>query len=127
MYFKRKPLYWVGDSLEVLSGFSRRVRRHLGHALDYAQRGERHPAARPLKGFGHAGVLEAIANDAAGTYRVVYAVHMAGAVWVLHCFQKKSHRGREVARQDVDLIEARLKVAHALFRETHNGKTHHEH
>jgi len=61
-----------------------------GFALSLAQAGDKHDAAKVLKGFGSAGVLEVVEDDAGGTYRAVYTVKFAEAVFVLHCFQKKA-------------------------------------
>ena len=87
------------------------VRRAFGTALYAVQIGETPPDAKPLKGFGGAGVLELIENDEGGTYRAVYTVRYATAVYVLHVFQKKSKRGRETPKRDIDLIGERLKRA----------------
>ena len=69
------------------------VRKFFGHALDFAQRGDKLDAAKVLKGFGGAGVLELVESDQGGTYRAVYTVKFAEAVFVPHCFNKKSKRG----------------------------------
>src|ERR1700692_1661382 len=90
------------------------VRRTFGVALWAVQSGETPPIAKPLKGFGGAGVLELIENDEGGTYRAVYTVRYAMAVYVLHVFQKKSKRGRATPQQDIDLIDKRLKGAAKL-------------
>ncbi len=111
-----KPLYWVGSSLRDLRGFPRAVRRVMGQALDDAQHGEKHPGARPLKGFGGAGVLEIVEDDDGDTYRAVYTVKLAGEVYVLHAFQKKSRRGRATPKKDIDLIKQRLREARAYHR-----------
>jgi phage-related protein len=76
--------------------------------------GGKDPAARPLKGFGGAGVLEIVEDHEGDTYRAVYTVKYAEAVYVLHAFQKKSHRGIVTPRHDVDLIKARLRRAQEL-------------
>ena len=96
------------------------VRKFFGHALDFAQRGNQHDAAKVLKGFGGAGVLEVVENDVGGTYRAVYTVKFQAAVFVLHCFQKKSTSGIATPRTDIDLIRARLKIAEALAKEFHH-------
>lgn len=82
-----------------------------GYALHLAQHGRKHQQAKPLKGFGSAGVLEVVEDDDGSAYRAVYTVRFGNAVYVLHCFQKKSHKGIETAKQDVDLIRERLKFA----------------
>ena len=101
------------------------VRKFFGHALDFAQCGGQHGAAKVLKGFGGAGVLEVVEDDAGGTYRAVYTVKFEEAVFVLHCFQKKSRRGIATPKEDMDIIRARLKVAEALAKELRNEKTAH--
>lgn len=82
-----------------------------GYALHLAQHGGKHSQAKPLKGFDSAGILEVVENDDGSTYRAVYTVRFSNAVYVLHCFQKKSHKGIETAKQDMDLIRDRLKLA----------------
>lgn len=93
------------------------VRKFFGHALDFAQRGDRHDAAKVLKGFGGAGVLEVVEDDQGGTYRAVYTVKFKAAVFVLHVFQKKSKSGIATPKPDLDIIRDRLKVAEQLARE----------
>jgi len=101
------------------------VRKFFGHALDFAQRGDRHDAAKVLKGFGGAGVLEVVEDNLGGTYRAVYTVKFEEAVFVLHCFKKKSKRGIATPREDMDIIRARLKVAEMLAKEFRNEKASH--
>lgn len=76
-----------------------------------AQRGEKHPDAKPLKGFGGAGVLEVVENYDGDTYRAVYTVKFAGMVYVLDVFQKKSKQGSRTAKHDMDRIRSRLQLA----------------
>jgi len=93
------------------------VRKVFGHALHFAQNGERHDAAKVLKGFGSAGVLELVEDDAGGTYRAVYTVRYQEAVFVLHCFQKKSKTGIGTSIRDMETIRIRLKAAETLAKE----------
>jgi phage-related protein len=67
---KDKPIAWIGSSKKDLMALPLEVRKFFGHALDFAQRGDRHDAAKVLKGFGGAGVLELVEDDQDGTYRV---------------------------------------------------------
>ena len=97
------------------------VRDTFGFALFLAQQGQKHEQAKPLRGFGSAGVLEVVENDRGGTYRAVYTVRFANAVYVLHCFQKKSTSGIATSQHDIELIKARLKQA-----EAHAGENNHE-
>lgn len=112
-----RPLLWVGSSKKELLELPVPVRRFFGHALDFAQRGEQHGAAKVLKGFGGAGVLEVVEDDADGTYRAVYAVRFREAVFVLHVFQKKSKRGIATPQVDMEVIRQRLKVAAIVAQE----------
>jgi len=116
---ERQPrtLGWIASSRRDMRALPKEVRRSFGVALYAAQIGETPPIAKPLRGFGGAGVLELIEDDAGGTYRAGYTVRYATAVYVLHVFQKKSKRGRETPQRDIDLIKERLKRAeeiHAL-------------
>lgn len=122
---EQKLLLWVGSSKKDLLALPIRVRKFFGHALDFAQRGDQHDAAKSLKGFGGAGVIEIVEDDIGGTYRAVYTVRIAGAVFVLHCFQKKSKSGISTPKADILIIRARLKVADALAKELEHGKAHH--
>lgn len=83
----------------------------MGYAIYLAQIGEKHPDAKPLKGFGGAGVLEAIDDFAGNTYRAVYTVRFADAVYVLHAFQKKAKRGIATPKREMEIIQSRLRRA----------------
>jgi phage-related protein len=121
---EERPLIWVGQSKKDLLTLPAGVRKFFGHALGFAQRGDRHDAAKPLRGFGGSGVVEIVEDDAGGTYRAVYTVKFAEAVFVLHCFQKKSKSGIATPKEDLDTIRARLKVAEQLVKELRHGKAH---
>jgi phage-related protein len=112
-----KSLEWIGSSHKDLLALPASVRRLFGFALSLAQLGDKHDDAKVLKGFGSAGVLEVVENDVGGTYRAVYTVKFAEAVFVLHCFQKKSKRGIATPKEDMDIIRARLKIAEAYVKE----------
>jgi len=122
---KEKPIEWIASSYKDLMALPAGVRRRFGYALSLAQMGDQDDAAKVLKGFGGAGVLEVVEDDAGGTYRAVYTVKFAEAVFVLHCFQKKSRSGIATPKPDMDIIRARLKVAEALALELRNAKTNH--
>ena len=106
-----KRVLWVGSSRRDLRGFPKAVRLVFGQALFDAQMGEKHPAAKPLKGFGGAGVLEVVEDDAGSTYRAVYTVKFAGVVYVLHAFQKKAKSGIKTPPQEIEKVRSRLKEA----------------
>jgi phage-related protein len=115
-----KPIFWVSSSKRDLLAMPEPVLRALGSALSVAQYGAKHPAAKPWKGEG-SGVYEVVSNFDGDTFRAVYVVRLPQAVYVLHCFQKKSPGGIRTARTDVDLISARLRLARADY-EVRYGK-----
>jgi phage-related protein len=110
-----KPLKWIGASKEDLKGFPEPVRKAMGHALHVAQINLKAPNAKPLRGLGGASVLEIVEDHDRNTYRAVYTVKFQGVVYVLHAFQKKSRKGIETPKHDIDLIKARLKAATEHF------------
>ena len=113
----RKPLFWIGSTKRDLKTFPDEVQDMMGHALDIAQQGKKHQDAKPFAGFGGAGVLEIVEDYAGDTYRAVYTVRFIGAVYALHAFQKKSKKGIETPKQEIDLIRSRLKKAEAHYAE----------
>lgn len=114
-----KPIRWIGSSLSDLRAFPPEVRRVMGFALQQAQWGGKHPDAKPLRGFGGAGVLEVVEDFNKNTYRLVYTVRFAKMVYVLHVFQKKSKSGIATPPQDIERIRRRLKVAEEDYRQWH--------
>ena len=108
-----KPAYWIGSSLDDLRAFPGEVQHAIGFALRDAQLGGKHESAKPLRGFKGAGVLEIIEDHDGDTYRAVYTVKLAGSIYVLHVFQKKSKKGIKTPKHELDLIKARLRAAEA--------------
>ncbi len=105
------PVIWIGRAKRDLRAFPDEVKDSVGFALYVAQQGGKHPDAKPLRGFGSAGVLEIVEDHRGDTYRAVYTVRLAGRVYVLHAFQKKSKSGIETPRAEINLIKSRLKRA----------------
>jgi phage-related protein len=112
-----RPVIWVGSSREDLRELPDPVQDHLGYALYVAQRGGKHRDAKVLIGFGGAGVVEIVKDYRGDTFRAVYTLRYARAVFVLHVFQKKSKTGRETPRRDMDLIKQRLREAEQIAKE----------
>jgi phage-related protein len=106
-----RPIIWGPRTLQELRSFPKKVKREFGRALQFAQAGDKHPTAKPLKGFGGGGILEIVEDYDRGSYRAVYTVRFKEAVYVLHVFQKKSKKGIETTRSDLNLIKERLKWA----------------
>jgi phage-related protein len=112
-----KPLFWVGQSKKDFMAFPQAVHDEVGYALHKAQIGDKHPSAKPLKGFGGTTVLEVVEDHDGDTYRAVYTVRFEGAVYVLHAFQKKAKKGIATPKQDIELIRSRLLIAEADHRQ----------
>ena len=112
-----KPLVWVGSSLRDLRDFPDDVKDEMGFALYEAQCGLKPTAAKPLRGFGGAGVLEIVSDYQSDTFRAVYTVRLGERVYVLHAFQKKSKKGIATPKSDLELIKRRLRQAEELHKE----------
>lgn len=120
-----KPVYWTGSSYKDFRAFPDPVQDIMGFALYQAQAGGKSGKAKPLKGFGGAGVLEIIADQAGDTFRTVYTVKFATAIYVLHAFQKKSRTGVKTPAEDRELVARRLKTAEEDYRlQLEKGKPH---
>lgn len=117
-----KTLVWIASSQKALRAFPEGVRRDMGFALYLAQTGDKHNAAKTLRGFGGAGVLEVVDDYDGDTFRAVYTVRFEGAVYVLHAFQKKSKRGAATPKKDIDLIRRRLRSAEEHHRASKEEK-----
>lgn len=109
-----KPIVWIGSSLDDVRDFPDGVRQAVGFALYAAQRGGKSTAAKPLRGIvTGAGVLEIVEDHDTDTYRAVYTVRLGSSIYVLHAFQKKSRKGRQLAKKDLRLIKQRYAAAQA--------------
>jgi phage-related protein len=111
-----KVVAWIGSSYKDFRAFPDPVQDAMGYALYQAQIGAKHDSAKPLRGFGGAGVLEIIADHVGDTFRAVYTVKFATAIYVLHAFQKKSKSGIKTRSEDLELIQRRLKAAEADYK-----------
>ena len=109
-----KPVIWVASSRRDFRALPEPVKSRMGYALYVAQQGGKHRDAKPLKGFAGAGVVELVADFDGDTFRAVYTVRFAEAVYVLHVFQKKSKTGRATPRLEMELIERRLREAERI-------------
>lgn len=119
-----KPVVWIGSSRADLASLPEDVKDLFGYALYLAQRGGKHSDAKPLRGFGGAGILEIIEDHGGDTYRAVYTVRLAGRIYVLHVFQKKSKTGIRTPKSEIELIRSRLKRAeeeHARWLQARKG------
>ncbi|MGA6972572.1 MAG: type II toxin-antitoxin system RelE/ParE family toxin [Candidatus Binatus sp.] len=112
----RKPVRFVGSSQSDLKRFPKRVKLVVGTALTSAQLGGKHKDAKPMKGFGGASVVEIVDDFDGDTFRTVYTVRFSNVIYVLHAFQKKSKKGIETPKSDIDLVKQRLKLAEQDYK-----------
>lgn len=106
-----KPLKFVGSSRKDLSAFPDEVRQDFGHSLFIAQQGGRTANIKTLQGFGGGSMVEIVEEFDGDAYRCVYTTKIKDVIVVLHAFQKKSKRGIETPKHEVELIHARLREA----------------
>lgn len=105
-----RPLLWVASSRKDYAQFPPKVQEAFGFELFLAQVGQHPPSAKAMKGLGSS-VLELVGDFDGDAYRSVYTVRFETAVYVLHCFKKKSRRGIKTSQKDIDLIKRRLREA----------------
>ena len=110
------PCIFIGSSRRDLAAFPEQVRGDIGHALHEAQRGGEPISAKALKGFGGRAILEIIENFDGDTFRAVYTIRFARAVYVLHAFQKKAKKGIATPMHEIERIKARLQDAEEHYR-----------
>jgi phage-related protein len=116
-----RPVIWLGNSKENLRNFPDGAQKLLGDELQLIQFGGRPKDAKPFKGVG-SGVLEIALRYATNTYRVVLALQIGKRIYVLHAFQKKSKKGIETPKREVDLIKQRYAEAKELAHEYEEAK-----
>jgi len=112
-----RPLFWVASSKRDFIEMPEDVVGDFGHWLLQVQKGKMPKNAKPLSGFGGIQVMELWRDHADGTFRTVYTVRYAEVVVILHAFQKKSKKGIETPKQDIELIHSRLRIAEVMYRD----------
>lgn len=107
---------------DELRAFPNEVRFEVGFALSPAQRGGKHPDAKPMQGFIGASVLEIVSPHDGDTYRVIYALGVPNAttICVLRAFKKRSQHGAKTPQRHIDLIRNRLTTAKTMRKEHFN-------
>lgn len=111
------PILWVASSKRDFLAMPDDVLDDFGYGLYQTQKGKHPKIGKILRGFGGASVIELVKDCADGTFRLVYTVRFEDVVIVLHAFKKKSKKGIETPKQDVDLIHSRLKLAEVMYKE----------
>jgi len=117
-----RTVVWLGNSKKNIRNFPKGAQKLLGDELQLIQFGGMPKDAKPFKGVG-SGVLEIALRFASDAYRVVLAIQIGNRIYVLHAFQKKSKRGGETPKREVDLIRKRYAEAHRLAYEHERTKT----
>ena len=112
-----RKLRFVGSSYKDLLAVPDVVRKMTGFVLDRVQRGQYHTSIKPLKGKDLAGVYEIRVDESVDTYRTLYAINLGKYIYVLDVFQKKSKKGSEIPRQDLERLHTRLKLAKELAKD----------
>ena len=102
-----RPIGWIQAARKAYRSFPLPVRDRINTALTIAARGSKADIAKPLKGLG-SGVMEVAVRYRTDAWRVVYAAEIAGSLWVIHAFQKKSKTGTATPKSEIDLVRARL-------------------
>jgi phage-related protein len=120
----KKPVEWVASSKDDLSAMPEDVKMVFGQAIFEAQIGGKHPDDEPLKGkqFPGTGVLEIVEDCDGDTYRAVYTVKFEGVIYVLHAFQKKSVKGIETPKREIELVLSRLKYASKHYEQNYKAR-----
>ena len=108
-----RPVVWLGNSKRNIRGFPEGAQKLIGDELQLIQFGGMPKDAKPFKGIG-SGVLEIAVRYDTDAYRTVLAVQLGKKIYVLHAFEKKSRKGIETPKQDVDLIRKRYQEAKEL-------------
>jgi phage-related protein len=113
---ENRQLVWVSSSQKDLEEFPDPVKETMLFALDLAKVGAKHGKAKPFKGFSGSSVLEIVQRGKDSTFRTLYTVEFKEAVFVLHCFKKKSTEGIKTPKKEIDLIYNRYKQAVDLHK-----------
>ena len=114
-----KPIRWMASTKEDLSSSPDAVKDAIGYALYEVQCGQRPANAKPLKGFGGAGILEIVEDFDGDTWRTVYTVEIAGVIYVLDFFQKKAKKGISTPKHIIGRIKKRRRDAMVLEGQKH--------
>ena len=102
-----RPIGWIRAAQKAYLAFPPAVRDRVNTALTIAAQGSKTDIAKPMKGLGP-GVMETAVRHRGNSWRVVYVREIAGTLWVIHAFQKKSKKGVQTPKSEIDLIRARL-------------------
>jgi phage-related protein len=119
---QKRQLVYLGSSQKDARKLPEEVQELFAYALDIALNGGQHKDAKPLSGFHGRSLVEVVGDYKGDTYREVYTVRFEEVVYVLHIFQKKSKKGKETPKEDMELIKQRLKWAEIVYKEQYGKK-----
>ena len=108
---EEKQVKWIGSSRKDIKKLPENVQDDIGYVLHLVQNGETDSSIKPLTGQGLSGVYEIRTDYDSDTYRAVYAVNIGTVIYMLHVFKKKSKKGIETPKPEMDVIRTRLKIA----------------
>lgn len=108
MVHDTRPIGWIKAARKDFEKFPKSVRDRINSALTIAAEGRKAEIVKPMKGLG-AGVMEIALRYQTNAYRMIYVTEIAGTLWVVHAFQKKSKTGIKTPKPEMDLIRERLK------------------
>lgn len=103
-----RPISWIKAARKDFEAFPDAVQAIALSALTIAAEGRKSDTAKPLRGLA-SGIVEIALRHRGDAFRVVYAAQLAGALWVVHAFKKKSKKGIETPKPEIELIKVRLK------------------
>lgn len=109
----RKPIHWVGSTLDDVRSLPDNIKRELGFELDLVQQGLQPRDFKPMQNLG-VGIMEIRVRDISGAFRLVYVAKFRNAIYCLHAFQKKTQK---TPQQDIAIIKARYAAVQELINE----------
>ncbi len=103
---QEKPIHWLGSSLKDLQSFPEDTKKEAGYQLHRIQNGLQASDWKSLPMVGK-GAEEVRLENSDGAYRIIYIARAREAIYVLHCFQKKSQR---TAKADINAARLRFRL-----------------
>ena len=110
-----KKVVWVNSTKKDLNNFPEPVKDEIGYTLHRVQEGKTPKNVKHMAGLG-AGVMEILSNYDTNAYRAVYVLNLDDNIYILHCFEKKSKRGIETPKEEIDVVKQRIKWLKSIVR-----------
>jgi phage-related protein len=103
-----REIAWIKAAWKEFDRFPLTAKRRFAQVLTIAADGQKADIAKTMKGLG-GGLFEIALKYRTDAYRVVYALQLGEAIWVVHAFQKKASHDIKTPKKDIDLIRERIK------------------